>query len=368
MAVSQRKPDKKGNKWVFRVYYTDLQGNRKQYESTKFPTKKTAQEEERKFLLKMENNAIDTNNMTFKDLRIAHYEAQKRVVKKTTMHNYDNRISHMKEFDNIKLKDLSIQHVEKWKEVLYKKNISNAYRNDLLKYFKAILNYGTKWYGFNFAQMYNKITNFTDPNEVKKEMSFYTFEEFQKFISKASNIHEKAMFETFYYCGLRRGELRALTWADVDFNNNEITINKNCVEIPNEGYLITSPKTKSSNRIIPIPNVLKNDLQTLYNECKTYLDFNDNWYVFGTFKPIYNNKILDLKKKIIKDAGVKYIRLHDFRHSCASLLINNGANITLVAKYLGHTKIEETLNTYSHLFKNKLDDIINIIDNLNNNN
>lgn len=55
-----------------------------------------------------------------------------------------------------------------------------------------------------------------------------------------------------------------------------------------------------------------------------------------------------------KKPGVKQIRIHDFRHSCASLLINNGANITLVAKYLGHTKVDETLNAYSHMFKNKI--------------
>mgnify|MGYP003297148462 CR=1 FL=1 len=60
--------------------------------------------------------------------------------------------------------------------------------------------------------------------------------------------------------------------------------------------------------------------------------------------------------------GVKGIRVHDFRHSCASLLIDSGANITLVAKYLGHSKIDETLNTYSHMYQNRLDTIINIIE------
>ena len=64
--------------------------------------------------------------------------------------------------------------------------------------------------------------------------------------------------------------------------------------------------------------------------------------------------------------GLKQIRLHDFRHSCASLLISRGANITLVGRYLGHTKIDETLNTYSHMFKNKLDDIVGTINRLNN--
>lgn len=61
---------------------------------------------------------------------------------------------------------------------------------------------------------------------------------------------------------------------------------------------------------------------------------------------------------------VPQIRIHDFRHSCASLLINNGANVTVVAKYLGHTKIEETLNTYTHMFSVALDSVVNIIDSL----
>ena len=64
------------------------------------------------------------------------------------------------------------------------------------------------------------------------------------------------------------------------------------------------------------------------------------------------------------NAGLKRIRIHDFRHSCASLLINNGANVTLVAKYLGHTKIEETLNTYSHMFSTALDSVVSVIDSL----
>jgi len=62
--------------------------------------------------------------------------------------------------------------------------------------------------------------------------------------------------------------------------------------------------------------------------------------------------------------GVKVIRIHDFRHSCASLLIVSGANITLVAKYLEHTKIEETLNTYTHLFSSALNEVVDLIDKL----
>lgn len=61
-------------------------------------------------------------------------------------------------------------------------------------------------------------------------------------------------------------------------------------------------------------------------------------------------------------ARVKDIKIHDFVHSCASLLIDSSTNITLVAKYLGHTKIDENLNTYSHMYQNRLDTIVNIIE------
>lgn len=70
------------------------------------------------------------------------------------------------------------------------------------------------------------------------------------------------------------------------------------------------------------------------------------------------------KNKYTQLAEVKQIRIHDFRHSCASFLINNGANITVVAKYLGHTKIKETLNTYTHLFNSALNEVVDLIDKL----
>ena len=68
---------------------------------------------------------------------------------------------------------------------------------------------------------------------------------------------------------------------------------------------------------------------------------------------------------IIIQIYMTVMTIHDFKHSCVSLLINSGTTINVVAKYLGHTKIDETLNTYSHLFKNQMNEIVNIIDKLN---
>ena len=246
------------------------------------------------------------------------------------------------------------------------KPISTRYKNGVYKYLKALMNFGTKWYDINFVKVYNKMANFINPNERKKEMAFYTLEEFQKFLSVETDLKFRCAFQTLFYCGLRNGELREFTWNDINFNRSTLTVNKNIVKVPDpktgKPYTVTSPKTSSSYRTIPIPNFLLKDLSDLYNDDANYYGFRDSWYVFGNIDPLAATTLLDRKTKNSFMARVKDIRIHDFRHSCASLLIDSGVNITLVAKYLGHSKIDETLNTYSHMYQNRLDTIVNIIE------
>ncbi len=240
-------------------------------------------------------------------------------------------------------------------------------KNDLFKYLKSVLNYGTKWYDFNFISMYNKMTNFDNPNEIPKEMEFYTWDEFNKFISVEKDLKWICLFETLYYCGLRKGELRELMWKNIDFNRKTLTVMQNVVNVKGEGgyWLLTTPKTRTSNRTIPLSDKLYNDLLKYKNECKKYYGFNDKWFVFRDVNPIHPQTLRTKKNENADKAGVKQIRIHDFRHSCASLLINSGTNVTIVAKYLGHAKIDETLNTYLHIFDNKMGEVVNTINKLN---
>ena len=83
--------------------------------------------------------------------------------------------------------------------------------------------------------------------------------------------------------------------------------------------------------------------------------------------PVCINKLTNHKNINCKLADIKQVRLHDFRHSCASFLVNKGANVQVVANYLGHTKVEETLKTYSHIFTSTLNEVVAVIDNLDNN-
>ena len=115
-----------------------------------------------------------------------------------------------------------------------------------------------------------------------------------------------------------------------------------------------------------MPEIPVNSLKNAKLEAKQLNGFNENYFVAGDAFPISSNALADRKNANCEKAGVKQIRIHDFRHSCASLLINNGANITLVAKYLGHSKIDETLNTYSHMFRSVLDNVVDTINKLDN--
>lgn len=315
------KPTKNGRAWYFKFSYKDAFGATKQYKSKRFLTKKEASNAEKMFLV-TSTDKVEDNNMTFKDLYDEFRMHNDEIMKDTTKYGYDNKEKFIEFFFPIKLKDFNIEHFEKWKKQINSYGYTTNHKNHLFKFFKELLNFATKWYNFNFTATYNKMTNFTDPNEIPKEMLFFTYEEFKKFISVEDDILFKTLFETLYYCGLRRGELRGLTWKDIDFKNQYLSVNKNIVATQGDEkkpYMVTTPKTKSSIRNIPIPKVLMEDMKVLYEVSKRHYGFNDDWYLFGDTDPITNGKLRHRKNKDCKLAEVKQIRIHDFRHSCTTI-------------------------------------------------
>lgn len=358
---------KDGRIWFFKLRYQDMDGRNKQYKSGKYATKKEAEDAELEFRLKihrhenMDKITIDEMIDIFIENRTSTIE-----VKPTTLYNYSNKRTHLKSLLNIKLKDFNINHYDNWKKQMNETNISTRYKNDILKFLKSVLNFAMTWYDFNLNKVYNKITKFNDASDIPKEMMYFTYDQWKQFISVETNLQSKVMFEILYYCGLRKGELRGLTWSDIDFVNKTLSVKK---QITGRGgsvkeFQFSTPKTKRSIRNLPLNKLLLNDLKLLKKERSKEHEFNDNYFVIGDAFPVGSNTITSIKNRNCKLAGVPQIRIHDFRHSCASLLVNNGANITVVAKYLGHTKIEETLNTYTHLFNSVLNEVVNLIDKL----
>ena len=152
------------------------------------------------------------------------------------------------------------------------------------------MNYGTKWHDFNFTKVYNRMKNFVDPNNLPKEMDYYTYEKFKQFISMIDDLEWKCLFEVLYFCGLRRGELRGLTWDNIDLEGKNLIVNKNCVNEKEDAgfWKLCTPKTRTSYRTIPMPDVLADNLKTYKEECMKIKGFNEKkFFVFGGPVPIH---------------------------------------------------------------------------------
>lgn len=111
-------------------------------------------------------------------------------------------------------------------------------------------------------KLYSKMTNFTNLNELEKEIMYFTYDQFKQFISVEDILKHKVIYETLYYCGLRRGELRDLTRKDIDFNHKTLSVKKQITDRSGtvKDYHFSTLKTKSSIRTIPINKILLNAL------------------------------------------------------------------------------------------------------------
>ena len=181
-------------------------------------------------------------------------------------------------------------------------------------------------------------------------ISFWTKEEYQRF---ADEMMDKPVsyyaFEMLYWCGIREGELLALTSADFDFEAGTVKINKSYQRLHGED-VITTPKTKKSNRTIKMPPFLCEEMQD-YLKMLYGLKKKDRIF---TISKSYLHHEMD---RGAKAAGVKRIRVHDLRRSHVLLLIDMGFTPVAIADRLGHESIEVTLR-YAHLLPSKQTEMI----------
>ncbi len=360
----KKKQLKSGTKYSFTLRYTDIYGNTKQYTSKGYDTKKEAEIEEAKFRIKAQEKKITSSNVTFKQIEQEYIQYKTNEIKIQTVRKIENQIKILEPLNDIKINDFNMNTWKQFKVYLESKNYSVVYRNKIIGLLKMLIKYSKRFYNTSDS-MLGLMDNYKEVNKMKKEMEFFTYEEFKKFISVVDEFDYRVFYETLYYLGLRQGEATALTWKDIDFEKKEVNINKTLTtKLKGQLYTFSSPKTANSNRTLPIPTKLLKSYKKLKEEAIKRKYFNNDWFVFGNELPFRETTIQVKKNKYCKLAGVKQIRIHDFRHSCASFLIQHGASIVLVSKYLGHSKISVTLDTYTHLYKNELLEVSKIIDTL----
>lgn len=364
MPVYKNKEEKtKDNKiWYFKCNYRDIYGNIKQKKSKKYATKEEATKEEAKFLLSL-GEANKNNKLTFNNIYEEYMSKLSNEVRPQTLKKNKNYYKHIEPYiGNVIIEKLTLEQAKKWQHEMNKKELKCSYKNKIFNFIKTLIKYSNTYYNVN-NNVLNLLGNFKDVNEKKEEMLFFPEEEYKIFRSVIDELLWLTVFDTLFYCGIRQGELQALTWNDVDFDKNTININKTLTtKLKGEEYSIFPPKTKSSYRILPLTKQLKEEYNNIYNIYSKLDGFSKEWFVFGGIRPLSETTIQNRKNKYCELSKVKKIRIHDFRHSCASLLISKNADPVLVAKYLGHSDVSMTLNRYSHMYKSKLDEIIKLIE------
>lgn len=365
--LKENKITKDGRSWVFIQYSKGLDGKRHQYQSQAYMTKDEAIQAEKAYLNKYKDVEVNPH-MTFKEAYTIYYDYQKDKIKDSTLKTYRDRIKYMGLLDNVELVNLNWDLYQKWRAQINKTNLCDRYKTDIQKFIKQVINFAEKQWDFNLRKFYNKLEPFKTPGALKKEMDFYEPEEFFKFISVVDDLRYKCFFELLYYCGLRRSEARGLQWKHIDFKNKLLTVSQQVLNPSNSNasteWYISSTKTEASNRTIPVPTTLLNDLSELKKTNEKFSKFKQTWFVLGDDIPMATGRMYFYRDKYAEKAGIRRIRLHDFRHSCASALISGAAPITAVSNFLGHSETTETLETYTHMFKKDLANVPKFFDTL----
>lgn len=339
------------NSWYCSFYYTDWTGKRKRKKKEGFSSRKEAKDYETTFLIQY-NESCD---MTFESLAILYLDDCRNRCKPTSLYekSYLIETKILPYFKNMAVNEIKVSTVRFWQNKLLScqtqngRPYSDTYLKSIHVQLSAILNYGMRYYNLpsNPAALCGSIGQ-----KKSGSMNFWTIDEFHRFLSY---MDEKPLpqiiFQLLFWTGIRSGELLALFPENFDFDRKLLHITRNYCRFQKQDLFLT-PKTAGSIRSVSLPDFLCETIQSYILSIPAH---RSGERLFPVTKYYLTTEL----KKGCEKANVKEIRIHDLRHSHASLLIELGYSPLLIAERLGHEKIETTLQTYSHLYPNKQSDL-----------
>lgn len=350
-------------KYNVRINYVSESGQAKQLTRVAYGLD-AAKDLERRLLHDLKSNGENSvRKMTVRQLFEEYAAVKKYEVRQST---YDKTVRTFAYYIFPTLADvcidkLSAKILQDWKISLEERDLALKTKKNVYSELRTMFNYAVRMEYLPKSPLV-KVGNFKDPLATKQEINFYTPDEFRAYIRVAKEMalqkqkEENDLFEWNYYVffniafytGLRKGEIHALRWCDID--GAYLSVKHSITQKLHNEDVETPPKNKSSIRTIQIPL----PLIKILDEHKKRQILLGNWSsdhrVLGEERCLRDTTIQKRNNLYATLAGVKRIRIHDFRHSHASLLANMGINIQEVARRLGHAKIEMTWNTYSHLY------------------
>ena len=347
--------NKTNGTWYVQFRYTDWKGERQQKLKRGFATKKEAQAWEREFLMQKQADV----NMTFESFAQLYEKDMKPKLKLNTWLTKESIIQKkiLPYFGKRKLSEITAKDVMDWQNAIRGltdtkgKPYSPTYLKTVHNQLSALFNHAVRYYGLQVNPA-AKAGNMGV--EERREMLFWTKEEYLKF---ADAMMDKPLsyyaFEMLYWCGIREGELLALTPSDFDFEAGTVSINKSYQRLKGKD-VITTPKTKKSNRVIKMPKFLCGEME---DYLKMFYSTGANERIFPVSKHYLHHEM----DRGAKAAGVKRIRIHDLRHSHISLLIDMGFTALAIADRVGHESIDITYR-YAHLFPTRQTEMADKLD------
>lgn len=336
--------DEQRGTWYAAFYYTDWTGKKRHKVKRGFAKKGEASDYEKNFF----NALSHSPDISFGNLVAAYLKDMKIRLKPSTYQAKESVIySHIEPFfRDMKISDIDSILVRAWqREILQKKAyevdfFSQSYLRQIHTQMSAIMNYAVKHY--HLPQ--NPCTQAGSIGKKKStEMSIWTQEQFEQFLAKCTKLPFRVAFEVLFYSGIREGEMLALTKEDIK-SDLYLDINKTYAFIRGQELFLT-PKTDRSMRKVSIP-------QFLYDDLKAYTDSLKGLPKDERIFPYKKPRVQYEFKRVTKLAGLPEIRVHDLRHSHASMLIHIGVDIKAISERLGHESVKTTWDVYSHLYPN----------------
>ena len=343
MAVSRMSD---GKRWKVTLRYKDYTGRTRQHKKEGFTRKSEAKEYERDFLQRVNGSP----GMTIKALYTLYMEDCTHRLKPSTIHNKVNMLeTHiLPELSGCSISEITPASVRQWQNTLLKKNLKPSTLKIINAQLSALLNFAVKFYGLqsNPCKLAGSIGSLKT-----EEMRILTPNQFSDVLNAIGDNTAQTLFHLLFWTGMRVGEAQALTPSDFDFSTPSVKVSKT-YRMMNGQHIISTPKTEKSNRTVILTDETSDRMRAYISKL---FGCSSRTRIFGTHSLTwYRKRLIDG----CREAGFEPIRIHDLRHSHASLMIEIGVSPLLIAERLGHDNVNTTLRTYSHLYPNKQRDFI----------
>lgn len=375
MPIYKVKGKKDGlQKYNVRINYTSDNGEPKQLTRTTYGLE-AAKNLERKLTTQTKDNKANPDvKMTVQQLFEKFSAAKTCEVREATLDKYRRNFNlHIKPtMASARIDKLTVSMLQDWKTTIEQKGLSLKSRKHAYSIFGAILNYAVKM-EYIVKNPLSKAGNFKDALSIKPEMRIYTAQEFTRYIAVVKRFAEEheqlhhdlsewdfyVFFNIAFYTGLRKGEIHALRWSDI--NGSLLSVKRSITQKLKGEDRETPPKNRSSIRTLQIPLPLMKVLQEHRARQEQLEHFTPEYRICGGERCLRDSTIQNRNIRYAKLSELHLIRIHDFRHSHVSILANEGINIQEIARRLGHSRVEMTWNTYSHLYPREEERAVDVL-------